>query len=60
MQQANPTSKAQASIVAQRKEGLFTITTWSDGRRTFSVPGDKVRVLRIAHQNQTAEVREGR
>jgi hypothetical protein len=31
----------ELTVVTQRQEGIFTITTWSDGRKIFSVSGDK-------------------
>jgi hypothetical protein len=37
----------QAVVVERRKEGIFTIATWSDGQKTFSVPSDKVQAASL-------------
>ena len=31
----------QVVVLERRKEGIFTVATWSDGCKTFSVPSDK-------------------
>jgi hypothetical protein len=31
----------QVVVLERRREGIFTVATWSDGCKTFSVPSDK-------------------
>jgi hypothetical protein len=38
--------------VESRKSGGWTITTWADGSKSFSVDPQNVRVLRTAQQSQ--------
>jgi hypothetical protein len=47
---------ATAQIVTRRKEGNWTITEWSDGAKTFSLPTICVEEIRTCPQNQTAEL----
>ena len=47
---------ATAQIVTQRKEGNWTITEWSDGAKTFSLPRSCAEEIRTCPQNQTAEL----
>jgi hypothetical protein len=43
-------------VVNQRKEREWTITEWSDGAKTFSLPTRCVEELRTDQQNQTVEL----
>jgi hypothetical protein len=51
---------ATAQIVTQRKEGNWTITEWSDGAKTFSLPTSCVEEIRTYQQNQTVELPQSR
>jgi hypothetical protein len=54
----------QLTVVSQRKDGIFTVTEWSDGRKTFSVPGEKAQAapsskVRIVNSEQVTKIGTG-
>ena len=55
-----PMHSETAQIVTQRKEGNWTITEWSDGAKTFSLPTSCVEEIRTYQQNQTVELPQSR